>query len=146
MLLGIIGGLGGALMPAWGWMGLSSNTGDPVFGASSETEVRAILVVVLVLFGIALVAAFLSFKAPRDSGLVLIVTGGVSLVLSLFEAAATFGGFLYMIPFGFLVLVAGVMTAAIEGNGPARPQGVSRPDHPLTRASHRPPNSTVSRD
>lgn len=108
--------MAGFSCPVWGWTGLSSNEGEPFFGASSETEVRAILVVMLVLFGIALAAAFLSLKAPRATALVLIATGGISLVLSLFEAAATFGAFLYMIPFGFLVVVAGVMTAVVAGS------------------------------
>ena len=116
MLLGIIGGLGGFLLPVWGWMGLSSNEGEPFFGASSETEVRAVLVVMLVLFGVALVAAILTPMAPRVSALTLIATGGISLILSVFEAAATLGAFLYMIPFGFLVLVAGVMTAVTGAN------------------------------
>ena len=112
-LLGALGGIGGILTAVWEQRGGLSDSGDPVGWIFSKTEVRAVLIVVAALFGMSLVAALLSLKTPKTSGLILIFCGGVGLVLSF--VGAGFGG-LFLMPSGFLVLLGGAMMAASGAN------------------------------
>ena len=75
----------------------------------SEAELRAYSVATLVFFFIALVAALIGLRAPGASGLILICIGGTSLVLAVFGTVVWLFGGLLLIPFGFIVLLAGVV-------------------------------------
>ena len=100
------------------WMQTAaSDSGDPLPWAFREAEVRVFLIVVAAIFGIALAVAFLGLKTPRTSGLVLILSGGVGLVLTFIGTA--FGG-LYMMPSAFLVVLGGAIMASSGANGRAR--------------------------
>ena len=75
----------------------------------SEAELKAYSIAMLVLFCVALVATVLGLKTPRAAGLILTVSAGLSVILAVFGTVVWLGGGLLLVPFGFLVLVAGVI-------------------------------------
>jgi hypothetical protein len=115
LLVGIVGSLGGIAMSSWFLIASSHRGGgDPVVDFS-EAELRAYCIAMLVLFFVALVASLLGLKIPRASGLALVVTGGLSIALAVYGIVAWLFGGLLLIPFGFLILVAGVILVARGG-------------------------------
>ena len=109
LLVGVIGGLGGIATSSWFLIASSHRGGgDPVVGFS-ETELKAYSIAMLLLFFVALVASLLGLKTPRAAGLALVATGGLSIALAVYGIVTWLFGGLLLIPFGFLVLVAGVI-------------------------------------
>ena len=114
LLVGIVGSLGGIAMSSWFLIASShGGGGDPV--GFSEAELKAYSIAMLVLFCVGLVAVLLGLRTPRASGLALVVTGGLSVALAVYGIVAWLFGGLLLIPFGFLILVAGVILVARGG-------------------------------
>ena len=108
LFVGVIGSLGGIVISSWFLAASSHRGGEPV-ADFSEAELKANSIAMLLFFFVALVASLFGLKAPRASGLILICTGGLSLVLAVYGTVVWLGGGLLLVPFGFLVLVAGVI-------------------------------------
>ena len=115
LLVGIVGSLGGIAMSSWFLVASSHRGGGEPVVDFSEAELRAYSIAMLVFFFVALVASLLGLKTPRASGLALVVTGGLSIALAVYGLVAWLFGGLLLIPFGFLILVAGVILVARGG-------------------------------
>ena len=112
LLVGIVGSLGGIAVSAWFLIASShGGGGDPVVDFS-EAELKTYAIAMLVLFFVALLASLLGLRTPRASGLALIAAGGLSIALAVYGIVAWLFGGLLLLPFGFLVLVAGVLKIA----------------------------------
>jgi hypothetical protein len=107
-ILGVIGSLGGIGLSAWFLFTASDRGGEPVIDFSA-TELKAYSVSLLVFFVIALATTVLSPRIPRASGLVLIIVGGLNLVVAVYGTLVWLFGGLLLIPFAFLLLIAGVL-------------------------------------
>lgn len=83
LFVGVIGSLGGIIISAW-FLVASSHGGGEAVADFSEAELKAYSIAMLVLFFVALLATLRGLKTPRASGLTLIVTGGLSLVLAVY--------------------------------------------------------------
>lgn len=75
----------------------------------SEAGLKAYSLAMLVLFCVALAATVVAHRTPTTSGLALVVTGGLSIALAVYGIVAWLFGGLFVVPFGFLILVAGVI-------------------------------------
>lgn len=112
LLVGVIGSLGGIAVSSWFLIAASHRGGgDPVVDFS-EAELTVYSIAMLVFFFVALLASLLGLKTPRASGLALVAAGGLSIALAVYGIVAWLFGGLLLIPFGFLVLVAGVLRIA----------------------------------
>ena len=123
LVLGIVGGLGGLVVSSsFAWLLVKTSPRHHyVLDEFSDALLMTYMGALLLFFFPALVASLTSLKVPRASGLVLIATGGLSLIPAVHATIVTFPGGLLAFPSGFLVLVAGVLVVVRSETARVRP-------------------------
>jgi hypothetical protein len=116
----ILGSLGGFVSVFFVWR--YSGTSEGAAGLGSDGQVKAFFGMVIALYCISLAASAFAVRAPRSSALALMITGGLSLLLALFGSPVIYFYAFYLMPAGFLILVGGVVLAAILA-GSSRVEG-----------------------